>query len=56
MVSLYKNMLNMAIIIAITIMIIFTVIFTSEEENVLITNKENKFSNLCDLAIILQSR
>jgi len=48
-------MLSMAIIIAITITIIFTVIFTPEEENVFMTtNKENEYSNLCDLPIILQ--
>jgi len=45
----------MAIIIAITITIIFTVIFTPEEENILVTtNEENEYSNLCDLPIILQ--
>jgi len=55
MVSLYKNMLSMAIIIVITITIIFTVIFTPEEENVFMTtNKESEYSNLCDLPIILQ--
>jgi len=49
-------MLSMAIIIAITITIIFTVIFTPEEENILMTtNKENEYSNLCDLPIMLQS-
>jgi len=48
-------MLSMAIIIVITITIIFTVIFTPEEENVFMTtNKENEYTNLCDLPIILQ--